>query len=93
LKAPAAADIAAYRGHLVEYIDVVIEQEWPAQQAGRLEEASPDATLSIGQHVPRQRSDFACSQPSLRRQQYDHTVSERISGPAGKEEELMNVER
>jgi hypothetical protein len=28
------------RGHLVEYIDVVIEQEWPAQQAGRLEEAS-----------------------------------------------------
>ena len=28
------------RGHLREYIDVVIEQEWPAQQAGRLEESS-----------------------------------------------------
>jgi hypothetical protein len=28
------------RGHLVDYIDVVIQQEWPAQQAGRLEEAS-----------------------------------------------------
>jgi len=28
------------RGHLVEYIDVVIKQEWPAQQAGRLEQAS-----------------------------------------------------
>jgi Protein of unknown function (DUF4239) len=28
------------RGHLDQYIDVVIGQEWPAQQAGRLEEAS-----------------------------------------------------
>lgn len=28
------------REHLDQYIDVVIEQEWPAQQAGRLEEAS-----------------------------------------------------
>lgn len=28
------------RGHLVEYIDVVIDQEWPAQQAGRLNESS-----------------------------------------------------
>jgi len=28
------------RGHLNEYIDVVIHQEWPAQQEGRLEEAS-----------------------------------------------------
>jgi hypothetical protein len=28
------------RAHLNEYIDVVIGQEWPAQQAGRLEEAA-----------------------------------------------------
>lgn len=28
------------RGHLNEYIDVVIGQEWPAQQAGRLKEAA-----------------------------------------------------
>jgi hypothetical protein len=28
------------RGHLVEYINVVVKQEWPAQQAGQLEEAS-----------------------------------------------------
>src|SRR6202158_397363 len=28
------------RGHLDQYIDVVIGQEWPAQQTGRLEEAS-----------------------------------------------------
>lgn len=28
------------RGHVVKYIDVVIKQEWPVQQAGRFEQAS-----------------------------------------------------
>ena len=35
------------RGYLHEYVDVVIEQEWPAQQAGRLEEASWQKGWSI----------------------------------------------
>src|ERR1019366_2390657 len=44
-----------------------------------------DLALGIEHHVPRQRGNLASAHAGFRRQQHDHTVAERISGPAGKE--------
>ena len=47
----------------------------------------------IEHHVPGQVGDLARAQARLGRQQHDHAIAQRVSGAAGKDQQIVEIGR